>query len=133
VLLVADSLTVARTPFENVKGAAVYLDEHAGTNGEVALADHSLTAAIDYYIRANGDLKIWPEAPRQLYLDRLDLREDTQTFQRAPDNVWLVYDGSLATPTGFIRTLLREGFSRVGARQFNTGVLIQVEHFRRSI
>jgi hypothetical protein len=114
----------------NLPVAAQYLVGHVGHEGEAALPDHSLTTGIDYYLRINHEkLRIWPQLAEQPHIDGLDLRQDRQATASAPDDVWLLEDGSFPRTSGFIATLKQNGYSWVGTTQLPG---VRILHFRRS-
>jgi mannosyltransferase len=132
VLFCLAAIATSREYAENLKGAAQFLASRSGPGNEVALPDHSLTTAVDYYLTRDGSTeRRWPESARQRYLEKLDLLDGTKVFADASANVWLVNDGSAHGTQGFITSLERSGFSLVGSRSFDEGAL-QVQHFLRT-
>ena len=133
LVLVANSISVSRSVVENIQGAAQYLNYHLGPNAEMALPDHSLTAGVDYYLQSNHAIEnSWPEKTKQLYIEGFDLLVNPQTLASAPDNVWLVNDGSVQGTNGFIAALKQDGFVRLNSKLFAGLEDLRVEHFRRA-
>jgi len=129
VILIANSITVSRSQFENLQSAAQYIMRNASPTSEVALPDHSVTTAVEYYLeRAGSPLRRWPQVSNQLFIEGLDLRESASAFAVAPSNVWLVNDWSVKGTGGFIASLRSHGFIRVKNRSFSG---VDVIHFHR--
>lgn len=130
VVISACLVPAARHVSENLQTAEKYLIVHVGNDGAAALPDHSLTTAIDYYLRADHErLRIWPQLAVQPYVDGLDLRQDRRAFSSAPDDVWLVEDGNYPRTSGFTATLKHNGYSWAGTTQLPG---VRVLRFRRS-
>ena len=129
VILMANSVTVARSQFENLQSATQYIMRNASPTSEVALADHSVTTAVEYYLeRAGSPLRRWPQVSNQSFIEGLDLRESANAFVVAPNNVWLVNDWSVKGTGEFISSLRSHGFIRVKSRSFSG---VDVIHFHR--
>jgi len=129
LVIFGSSVPAAQEVAENLRGAAQYVVGHVGPGGDVALPDHSLTAGIDYYIRADHEtVATWPQLAAQPYIEGLDLKLDRQTLSRAPNDVWLVDDGSVTGTSAFIRALEHSGYVRSDTTRL---IGVQVVHFRR--
>jgi uncharacterized membrane protein len=130
VILIANSVSVARWQLESLKGATEYIVRDADSTSAVALPDHAITAGVEYYLdRRDSPLRLWPQLSTQPYIEGLDLRQGASTFKTTPNNVWLVDDGSVRGTKGFILNLERHGFTRVKEVPFNG---VNVLHFRHS-
>ncbi len=128
-VLVANSVTDARSPNENLRGATQYIIRNASRTSEVAIPSHFLTGGVEYYLeRGDSTLGLWPQRSGHRFNAGLVLSEGERTFAAAPDNVWLVNDGSVSGVKGFISSLTRHGFDQVGRRSFYG---VKVFHFVR--
>ena len=131
VALIANAFTVSSAVFENVRGVAQYLDRHVGANDEVALPSHELGASVEYYLLSNRKhLNTWPVTSTQ-FIGALDLRENDESFDSAPRNVWLVDDGTLVTKR-FSGDLTRHGYVQMGKRLFVNLLRVTIVHYQRS-
>jgi hypothetical protein len=123
------SVPAAQQVSENLRGAARYVAVHVGRGSEVALPDHSLTAGIDFYLRSDHEtVATWPQLAAQPYIEGLDLKQDRRTLSRAPNDVWLVDDGSVTGTSAFVRVLGQAGYVRSDTTHL---VGVAVVHFRR--
>ena len=130
LVISAASVPAAQNVPENLREAAQYLALHVGPGGAAALPDHSLTAAIDYYLREDHKtVASWPQLAVQPYIEGLDLRQDRKTLKRTPNDIWLVDDGSVTGTPAFIRLLTHDGYIRTDTTHF---VRVDVVHFRRT-
>ena len=129
IIISAGAVSAATSVQENLSGVAQYLAVHVGSDGQIALPDHSLTAAIDYYLRRDHKpVATWPQLTEQPFIEGFDLRQDHQTLANAPNNVWLVDDGTVAGTSGFIVLLARRGYVRSDIVHFFG---VKAVHFRR--
>lgn len=99
VLFIAFSIPAAQAYYQHMDLAARYLAAQVGQDDVVARPNHSVTVAIDHYLRADhGTVRTWPQLTlwQQPYIEGLDLRQDRQALSSAPNDVWLVDDGSAA-------------------------------------
>jgi mannosyltransferase len=129
VILIANSVAAASSPEENLKGATQYVARNASSTSEVAVPGHFLTGGVEYYLdRADSPLRLWPQMSGKKFDDRMVLLESERTFADAPNNVWLVNDGSVTGSNGFISSLENHGFFRVDKKSFFG---VSVTHFRR--
>jgi hypothetical protein len=127
--LVANSIMIGSTAFENYASVARYLHHQVGANGEIALPDHSVGASVEYYLTDRHESrKLWPETPIQSYVMVLDLLENKMTFKSASPNVWVVEDGTIGLDA-FLVTLTRHGYAIVGAHQFVGLRTLTVVHY----
>ena len=132
VALVANSIVIASSTFENYAGVARYLERQVGVNGEIALPDHSVGASVEYYLFNNrGSRRLWPETPSQLHIMALDLRENQVAINSARPNVWVVEDETTGLGA-FLDNLTRHGYVIIGTRQFVDLRTMTVAHYERS-
>jgi hypothetical protein len=129
VILIANSVTDSRSPNENLRGAAQYIMRNASHSSEVAIPSHFLTGGVEYYLdRSDSPLSLWPQRSGHRFDAGLILREDQGAFAAAPNNVWLVNDGSVSGVKGFISSLTSHGFDQVSSKTFYG---VKVFHFLR--
>ena len=96
VILIANSVTDSRAPNEDLRGAAQYIMRNASHASEVAIPSHFLTGGVESFLdRADSTLRLWPQRSSHRFNAGLILSEDEGAFATAPDNVWLVNDGSV--------------------------------------
>lgn len=128
-ILIANSVTDSRAPNEDLRGAAQYIMRNANHASEVAIPSHFLTGGVEYYLdRADSTLGLWPQRSSHRFNAGLILSEGARTFATAPDNVWLVDDGSVNGVKGFISNLVGHGFDQVKSKSFYG---VKVFHFLR--
>jgi len=131
-VLIANSVAIASSTSEDLRGAAQYIARSASRTSEVAVPGHFLTTGVEYYLdRVNSTLRLWPQMSGQRFNDGLVLREGEGTFATAPNNVWLVDDGSIKGTNGFIASLKRHGYMRVTGKSFHGSADVTVIHFFR--
>ena len=119
VLLVIGSIGSASSLQEDLKGPAEYAAQYWEPGDVIALPDHAITSAIDYYLtNARRPILLWPQlGVRQRYVEGFDL----VLHPSGPDprRVWLVSDGSVAGVMRFEKLLDSEGYVVRGFKQFN--------------
>lgn len=129
VILVVYSISVARTPGEDLKSASQYILRHVGPTSEVAVPGQFLTTGVEYYLdRADPPPRLWPQMSDKRFNDGVDLRDGERTFAVASRNVWLLEEATGSGASGFISKLKSHGFVRVNSKSYY-GVL--VIHFHR--
>jgi mannosyltransferase len=129
IILIANSVTAGSSQWENLRGAATYIEGNAEPTSEISLPDHSITTGIEYYFdHAHSTLRLWPQLSVQPYIEGLDLRDGAGAFARAPRDVWLVDDGSVQQLKGFLSALRRHGYVRVSTWPLKG---VTVIHLRR--
>ena len=119
--LVVATLAVpaAGSVIDDLQGAAQFLAVHVRGAGDVAITDHAMTAAIDYYFQKDhAKVAAWPQLPDQRYISGFDLEQNAATVSRAPATVWLVDNSGIAGTGQFIALLRRHGYARAGTRNF---------------
>lgn len=96
VLFGAGSVTTGNTVHENFGAATKFLAANIQPGDVLALPDHSITTAVNYYLeRQHVDLPAWPQIEHQDQIEGLDLSLDpTSELNSPPPGVWLVEDGS---------------------------------------
>lgn len=130
--LVANSMVIASSTFENYAGVARYLESQVGVSGEVALPDHSVGASVEYYLFNDAESpRLWPEAPSQLYITALALSENQVAFNSARPNVWVVEDETTGLGA-FLDNLARHGYVIIGTHLFVDIRTVTVAHYERS-
>ena len=104
---------------EDLKGPAEYAAQNWEPGDVIALPDHAITSAIDYYLtNAGRPILHWPQlGVRQRYVEGFDLLRHPSGHD--PRRVWLVSDGSVPGVTRFVKLLESEGYVIRGFRQFN--------------
>ena len=124
-VLVVGYLNSASALQEDLQGAARYVASNARSGDVVALPDHTITSAIDYYLAGDDRrLPLWPQTGvRQQYVEGLDLMLHPPTTGRVPYRVWLVTDGSVPGVVRFERQLKHDEYAPVEEQQF-TGVTL---------
>jgi mannosyltransferase len=133
LLLAPGYVGAGRSLTQDFRGAALYISRHAGPDSVVALPDHSITAATEYYLTAGGThVRLWPQFRVQPYVEGLDLRTDPRTIGVQPRNVWLVEDLSIPHVGRFIARLERAGYVQLRAAHFSGSSFLQVIHLRRT-
>ncbi len=128
-ILAVNSVTVSRSPLQDLKGAAQYIIHSAHPSSEVAVPGHFLATGVGYYlVRGDSPLRLWPHLSGLRFNDALDLNEEAKAFASAPNNLWLVDDPSQKGMRGFIEDLREHGFTRVNSQNFYQ---VSVIHFLR--
>ena len=123
-LLVIGFLTSASAQQEDLQGPALFAAQHAYNGDVIALPDHAITSAIEYYLASDTrHIDLWPQrGVGQRYVEGLDLsRHPSGGF---PSRVWLVTDGSVPGVTRFERALEKDGYFVEGQKQFNGSTLL---------
>jgi hypothetical protein len=123
VLLVIGYVESASTLQEDLKSPGQYLAQHAQNGDAVALPDHALTSAINYYLASdNRPIPLWPQlGVRQRYVEGFDLL--LHPSGRLPHRVWLLADGSVSVAR-FQKAAVQDGYQAVNYIQFNGSALI---------
>jgi mannosyltransferase len=130
VLLVIGDLSSASAQQEDLQSPARYAAQLA-TNGDViALPDHAITSAIDYYLASDKrHIALWPQlGVGQRYVEGLDLT--LHPSGRLPRRVWLVADGSVPGVARFKRVLENDGYRVRAQKQFNGSTLVVYDSTR---
>jgi hypothetical protein len=122
VLLVIGYVESASALQEDLKSPAQYLAQHAQNGDAVALPDHALTSAINYYLaRDNRLIPLWPQlGVRQRYVEGFDLL--LHPSGRLPRRVWLLADGSVSVAR-FEKAAVQDGYAAVNYIPFNGSAL----------
>jgi hypothetical protein len=122
VLLVIGYFESASTLQEDLKSPAQYLAQHVQIGDAVALPDHALTSAINYYLASDNRLiPLWPQlGVQQRYVEGFDLL--LHPSGRLPHRVWLLADGSVSV-TRFEKALVQDGYVAVNFIRFNGSAL----------
>ena len=123
VLLAIGYVGSASAQQEDLQSPALYAAQHAQNGDVIALPDHAITSAIDYYL-ASGKwpIPLWPQVGvRQRYIEGFDLSLDPPIC--LPHRVWLVLDDSVSV-TGFQRVLKQNGYFVSGYKQFRGSAVV---------
>ena len=98
-LLVGNFLMAAAVVTEDLQSLTAYIARHARPGDQVILYDHSLTAAVDYYLARDGrPVALWPQVgSRQPLVEAFDLDTSPGVVARAPQRVWVVEEGDNST------------------------------------
>jgi hypothetical protein len=125
VVLVLASLSSASSLQEDLQSTARYAAHHEQRGDVIALPDHAISAAIDYYLaRGTPSIPHWPQiGVRQRYVEGLDLSLHPAFAGGLPQRVWLVTDYSASGINRFQRVLLQDGYVITDYEQF-TGVTL---------
>jgi 4-amino-4-deoxy-L-arabinose transferase-like glycosyltransferase len=124
ILLVIGYVGSASALQEDLNSPAQYLARNAQAGDAIAVPDHALTSAIDYYLaRDHRLLPLWPQlGVRQRYIEGFDLILHP-SGSRPPRRVWLVADGSVSV-TRFQRAVEQDGYLPRNYIQFNGSALL---------
>ena len=119
LVLVIGYGTAASAQQEDLQTPALYVAEHAKHADAIALPDHAITSAFDYYLAsATRHVQFWPQlGTAQPYVEGLDL--SLHPADRLPGQVWVLDDGSEAGLLRFFAALKDEGYVEINAKQFN--------------
>jgi len=130
VIIPRGTMVAAEYVPENLQQAAQFLVVHVGPGGRAALPDHSITTGVEYYLGgAHPSVATWPQLAVQPYIEGLDLAQGGQALAHAPDDVWLVDDGSVAGTRAFVTVLTRAGYAPAGTTRLPG---VDIRHFHRS-
>ena len=112
---------------EDLQSPAQYAAEHMQAGDVLALPDHAITSAINYYLADDEPpIPLWPQlGVRQRYVEGFDL--SLHPPGSLPRRVWLVSDGGVPGVTHFEKVLEREGYVPVNYKQFNGSTLLVYE------
>ena len=124
-VLVIGYLSSASALQEDLHGAASYAATNEQNGDVIALPDHAITSAIDYYLASdNRRMPLWPQTGvRQQYVEGFDLSLTPYSTGNLPRRVWLVTDGSVPGVERFEAVLEYLGYALSEEQQF-TGVTL---------
>jgi mannosyltransferase len=124
VLLAIGYVGSASALQEDLQGPAQYIAQHRQKGDVVALPDHAITSAVEYYLtRGDSPIPLWPQAGvRQRYVEGFDL--SLHPSGSLPRRVWLVADGSVPGVTHFERVLKSDGYVIANYKQFDGSTLL---------
>ncbi len=124
-VLVIGYLSSASALQEDLHGAASYAATNEQNGDVIALPDHAITSAIDYYLASdNRRMSLWPQTGvRQQYVEGFDLSLTPYSTDNLPRRVWLVTDGSVPGVERFEAVLEYLGYALSEEHQF-TGVTL---------
>ncbi len=108
----------AATEQEDLKGPALYAAQHAQSGDAIALPDHAITSAVEYYLHGeNQHLRLWKQlGVTQRYVEGFDL--SLRPSLCSPGRVFLVDDGTVRGVNRFERALKAEGYQLHAYKQF---------------
>lgn len=112
LLFTSGTVTTGQTIHEDFRAAAKYVAANLRPGDVVALPDHSITTAVNYYLKRDKlQLPHWPQLARQEQIEGLDLALDPGTeLATLPSGVWLVEDGSTHGLSAFQESLVYQGY-----------------------
>lgn len=124
-VLIIGYLSSASALQEDLHGAASYAATNVQNGDVIALPDHAITSAIDYYLASdNRRMPLWPQTGvRQQYVEGFDLSLTPYSTSDLPRRVWLVDDGSVPGVERFEAVLGYLGYADSEEKQF-TGVTL---------
>jgi hypothetical protein len=132
-VLVIGYLTSASALQEDLRSPARYVAMNAQDGDAIALPDHAISSAIEYYLASeNRNVPLWPQlGVRQQYVEGFDLSLAPPSTGGLPRRVWLVTDGSVPGIARFEATLGYEGYALAEKQQF-TGVTLLLFYLART-
>jgi hypothetical protein len=119
---------------EDLRSPALYVAMNVRDGDVIALPDHAISSAIEYYLASESrrHIPLWPQlGVRQQYVEGFDLSPAPFSTGGFPPRVWLVTDGSVAGVERFVGRLEYDGYVGSEYKQF-TGVTLLLYHFTRS-
>ena len=121
VLLAIGYVGSASALQEDLRGPALFAAQHAQSGDVIALPDHALTSAVDYYLDGeNRRIPLWPQfGVRQRYVEGFDLASHPPPPGTYPRRVWLVWDGSVPGVVRFAKMLEHDGYLLLDVKRFN--------------
>ena len=126
VVLATSYLSSASALQEDLQGTARYVAQHVQSGDVIALPDHAITAAIDYYLPSDGrHVPLWPQlGVRQRYVEGFDLILHPSSTSALPRRVWVVTGGSGTGIDHFEQILSRYGYTLSKQKQLIGGTLL---------
>ncbi len=125
VLLIIGYISSASTLQEDLQGPAREAGQNAQSGDVIALPDHAITAAIDYYLaNEKRPIPLWPQlGVQQRQVERFDLLLHPASTGGLPRRVWLVTDANvpLSDVERFAEVLEVDGYGLSEVQDF-TGV-----------
>ncbi len=109
---------------EDLKGPTQFAVQHWEPGDVIALPDHALTSAVEYYMTSdNRQIPLWPQVGvQQRFVEGFDL--SLHPSGNLPRRVWIVSDGSVPGVTPFEKTLVHEGYEVGNFKQFNAASIL---------
>jgi hypothetical protein len=119
LLLLVGYLGSAMTQQEDLKGPARYALQHAQNDDVLALPDHAVTSAVEYYLQdEHQHLRQWTQlGVTQRYVEGLDL--SLRPSLCSPRRVLLIDDGTVQGLNRFEQALEAKGYQLYAAKRFN--------------
>lgn len=123
VVLVIGYLVSASGLQEDLQSPADYVAEHAEPGDSLALPDHAVTSAVDYYLAGHSKrVPLWPQlGVQQRYVEGFDL--SLHPSDDSPRRVWLLDDATVAGVSRFAEALHDQGYKVVDYKRFNGSTL----------
>jgi hypothetical protein len=123
VVLVIGYRGSASAQQEDLRSPARYAAQHAQRGDVIALPDHAITSAVEYYLASDKrHIHLWTQLGiQQRYVEGFDL--SLHPSGGYPHRVWLLDDGSVLGVTRFQRTLQDEGYVVGDYKPFNGATL----------
>jgi hypothetical protein len=118
---------------EDLQGTAHYVAQHVQGGDVIALPDHAVTAAIDYYLASDGQhVPLWPQlGVRQRYVEGSDLLLNPSSSSPLPRRVWVVSGGGGNGIEHFEKILSNDGYVQSQQRRF-TGETLSLYHLTQN-
>jgi uncharacterized membrane protein len=118
---------------EDLRSPARYVAMNAQHGDVIALPDHAMSSAIEYYLAGDDrHVPLWPQlGVRQHYVEGFDLSPAPSSTSGSPRRVWLVTDGSVPGVERFEGSLERDGYALSQEKQF-TGVTLLLYQLART-
>jgi hypothetical protein len=113
------------TQQEDLKGPARYAVQHAQSGDVLALPDHAITSAVEYYLHDENQqhLHLWKQlGVTQRYVEGLDLSLHPSLC--SPHRVLLIDDGTVRGLSRFKQALEAEGYQLYASKRFNGSLLL---------
>jgi hypothetical protein len=116
-----------------LRSSARYVAANAQEGDVIALPDHAITSATEYYLSSeNSHITQWPQlGTRQPYVEGFDLSVPRASKGGSARRVWLVNDGSVAGVDRFEAALEYFGYVLTDEEHF-TGVTLLLYQYPRT-
>ncbi len=124
LLLLIGYVGSATTQQEDLRGPARYAVQQARSGDVLALPDHAITSAVEYYLHDEHQrLRLWTQlGVTQRYVEGLDL--SLRPPLCSPRRVLMVDDGTVRGVNRFEQELAAEGYQLYAAKKFKGSQLL---------
>ncbi len=124
LLLLVAYVGSAVTQQEDLRGPALYAAQHAQSGDAIALPDHAITSAVEYYLHDESQhLHLWKQlGVTQRYVEGFDLSLHPSLC--SPRRVLLVDDGTVRGVKRFEQALEAEGYQPYSYEKFDGSSLL---------